>query len=83
MDEHKQEARPGQVGSGNPRIAVAFPFGKIQISEPAPEVTELAALVRRLADQLASLAGELSAEQADAAQELAAEAAGLAERLAA
>lgn len=83
MDEHKKEARPAQVGSGNPRVTVAFPFAKIQISEPAPAVTELAALVRRLADQLASLAAELSAEQADEAKELAAEAAGLAERLAA
>ena len=81
MDEHKQGPRPAPVGSGNPRITVAFPFAKIQLTEPARELGELAALVRGLADEIAGVAAAAAPEQAAAAAELAAEARALAARL--
>ena len=61
MDEHKQGPRPAPIGSGNPRITVAFPFAKIQLAEPARELAELAALVRGLAEEIAGLAAEARA----------------------
>ena len=80
-DERGRAARPGPVGSGNPRVTIAFPFSRIQLAEPAPELRELAGLVRGLAEQAAALAGAAAPDQAAAAAELAEQAGALAARL--
>lgn len=69
------------VNTGNPRVTVAFPFSKIEISEPSDQVRELAALVWALADQVAALAREAAPGELEAADQLASQAAVLALRL--
>jgi hypothetical protein len=71
------------VSTGNPRVTVAFPFSKVEIRDQPEAVSDLAAMVWRLAEQVAVLARQTAPGQADAADAVAAEAALLAHRLAA
>lgn len=69
------------VSSGNPRITVAFPFGRIDIREPSEPLRELASLVEQLAEQAVTLAKHAAPEEVAEADRLAAQAALLARRL--
>ena len=73
--------RPTAVSSGNPRLAVSFPFSKIEINEPTEALRDLAGLVQRLAEQTAVVAREAVPDQAAACELLAAEADLLARRI--
>jgi len=73
-----RHARPPAVNTGNPRVAVAFPFSKIEISENAAAIRDLAAMIERLAGQVATIAHATAPDQAVAADQVAAEAALLA-----
>jgi hypothetical protein len=75
-----QRRRPA-VSSGNPRINVAFPFGRIAVQEPSEVLCDLAGLVEQLAEQVVSLTRQADPGQAEAADRLAAQAAALAHRL--
>lgn len=81
MEEPKKPPRPASVYSGNPRITVSLPFSKIDVHEPVGAVSDLAAMVLRLAEQVAALAHTVTADGADAADDLAEEARHLALRL--
>ena len=58
---------PPQIPSntGNPRVAVAFPFSKIEIRDPEPALADLATLVRDLTEYVATLPLELPTGQKD------------------
>ena len=78
--------RPAAVSSGNPRINVALPFGRIAVQEPSEALRDLAGLVEQMAGQLAMLTrqadnGQADNGQAEAADRLAAQAAVLARRI--
>jgi hypothetical protein len=73
--------RPPTVSTGNPRIAVAFPFSKIDIREPGEAVRDIAVMLARLAAEVADLARHAPADGDGTADRLAAEAALLASRL--
>jgi hypothetical protein len=81
MEEPKQRPRPTSVYSGNPRITVSLPFSRIDVHEPVGAVSDLAAMVLRLAEQVAALSHTVTADGADAADDLAEEAKQLALRL--
>jgi len=48
------------VSTGNPRLAIAFPFSKIEVREPSGAVADVAAMVWRLAEQVAALADHVA-----------------------
>jgi hypothetical protein len=60
-------ARPSRlpVNSGNPQIAVAFPFSSITISRQDPVVEALVEIVHQLAEHTAVLARELDTDEAE------------------
>jgi hypothetical protein len=70
MAESSTEVRPVPSNTGNPRITVAFPFSKIDIRDPEPALTELATVVREIAEQVALLAHEVAPEQKATADRL-------------
>jgi hypothetical protein len=67
MDEPKKPSRPTSVYSGNPRITVSLPFSRIDVHEPVGAVSDLAAMVSRLAEQVAALAHRATVDGADGA----------------
>ena len=80
--EQRREPRPrAAVSTGNPRINVAFPFGRIAVQEPSEVLRDLAGVVEQLAEQIVSLTRQVDAGQAKAADRLAAQATVLARRL--
>jgi hypothetical protein len=82
VDEGTVKSKPSNVTTGNPRIAVAFPFSKIEIRDSEPVLSDLAGLIQRLAVQVAAMAHDVDEERADDADALVDEAAELAARLA-
>jgi hypothetical protein len=77
----QSQKRPPAVSTGNPRVTVAFPFSKIEITEPPSGLGDLAAVVSRLAGEVARIAHAASPATAEAADALADEATALALRL--
>ncbi len=75
------QRRPAVVHTGNPRITVAFPFARIETREPSEAVSDLAALVLRLAEHVDAVTRQLAPDQAEASEVLAADARLLAIRL--
>jgi hypothetical protein len=72
--------RPPVVNTGNQRVAVAFPFAKIDIHEPEGAWSDIASTLASVAAQVARMAHVVTPDD-ETADDIAAEADSLARRL--
>ena len=70
MPDVRSNRPPVPTNTGNSRVAVAFPFSKIEIRDPEPALTDLAVLIRDVAVHLATLSHTVDADDAHAADHL-------------